>query len=391
MDERTTTPRTCPVCDDELVEFDVPTDFGPLPAPATADSAAHDDSAPEDEPVTVEVRRRAGLAALVGVVGGGVATAYLARAVDTGSALDWALCALMALVAVAHLAALVDARTPLLVADEHGVRLRLGRSWTGLTWASLRRVELTARSGLRDGRIVVVPRSPERVLDEAGAGARRAARRARLVHGAEFAVPLSLASRVSGSGSRRADLDAAFRSLAAGRTDIVTGPVEEPMVSEEAGAEHADDVPPATALDPSRSRHRPRHRPGRRSPPVAPRRRRSRSRAPGRRPAVAGGRQRDAQPPAAPGPRSAHRGQPRRVARLGGRRQRAEGRRRRRGDDTRPAGGRSRCAGPDRSSWRSSPRAGAPTARTCGPSPSPARRSRPSSSTTSPSSRPRSR
>ena len=40
----------------------------------------------------------------------------------------------MGLVALAYLAVLVDARTPLLVADEQGVRLRLGRSWTGLTW-----------------------------------------------------------------------------------------------------------------------------------------------------------------------------------------------------------------------------------------------------------------
>ena len=75
-----------------------------------------------------------------------MATAYLARAVDTGSALDWAVCALMALVAVAHLAALLDARTPLLVADDLGVRLRLGRSWAGLTWGSLRRVQVTGRA-----------------------------------------------------------------------------------------------------------------------------------------------------------------------------------------------------------------------------------------------------
>ena len=132
-----------PVCDDELVEFDVPTEFGPLPAPVTAEELAEEASV-DAEPATVEVRRRAGVAALVGVLAGAVATAYLARAVDTGSAMDWAVCALMALVAVAHLAALLDARTPLLVADDLGVRLRLGRSWAGLTWGSLRRVQVTA-------------------------------------------------------------------------------------------------------------------------------------------------------------------------------------------------------------------------------------------------------
>ena len=51
----------------------------------------------------------------------------------------------MAVVAVAYLAALLDARTPLLVADDQGVRLRLGRSWVGLTWGSLRRVEVIGR------------------------------------------------------------------------------------------------------------------------------------------------------------------------------------------------------------------------------------------------------
>ena len=119
-----------PACDDELVEFDVPTEFGPLPAPVTAEELAAE-QAVVPEPEHRRVRRRAGVAALVGVLAGAVATAYLARAVDTGSALDWAVCALMALVAVAYLAALLDARTPLLVADDHGVRLRLGRRGRG--------------------------------------------------------------------------------------------------------------------------------------------------------------------------------------------------------------------------------------------------------------------
>jgi hypothetical protein len=217
--------RDIPVCDDELVEFDVPTDFGPLPAPATAGAAVHDDLSHVDlEPATVEVRRRAGLAALVGVLAGGVASAYLARAVDTAALLDWTVCLLMALVALAHLTALLDARAPLLVADGQGVRLRLGRTWLGLPWGSLRRVEVTARHGLRDGRLVLVPRNAQRVLEEAGAGVRRSARLARRLHGAPFAVPLSLATRVAGSD----ELEATLRTLAAGRAEVVDGPVSEP-------------------------------------------------------------------------------------------------------------------------------------------------------------------
>jgi cytoskeleton protein RodZ len=213
-----------PVCDDELVEFDVPTEFGPLPSPVTAEEPADDVASVPAEAATVEVRRRAGVAALVGVLAGAVATAYLARAVDTGSALDWAVCVLMALVAVAHLAALLDARTPLLVADDLGVRLRLGRSWAGLTWGSLQRVQVTGRAGLRDGRVVLVPRDAERVEAEADAGARRSLRLARRLYGDPFTVPLSLATRVVGTD----DIQAALRALAEGRTEVVDGWPEDP-------------------------------------------------------------------------------------------------------------------------------------------------------------------
>jgi hypothetical protein len=233
-----------PVCDDELVEFDVPTEFGPLPAPVTAEELAEEASVAA-EPATVEVRRRAGVAALVGVLAGAVATAYLARAVDTGSALDWAVCALMALVAVAHLAALLDARTPLLVADDLGVRLRLGRSWAGLTWGSLRQVQVSGRAGLRDGRVVLVPRDAERVEDEADVGARRSLRLARRLYGAPFTVPLSLATRVVGTD----DIETALRTLAEGRTEVTGGWPEDPETDEHVDV-HAeapeDDLEPST-------------------------------------------------------------------------------------------------------------------------------------------------
>jgi hypothetical protein len=233
-----------PACDDELVEFDVPTEFGPLPAPVTAEEPV-DEASVAAEPATVEVRRRAGVAALVGVLAGAVATAYLARAVDTGSALDWAVCALMALVAVAHLAALLDARTPLLVADDLGVRLRLGRSWAGLTWGSLRRVRVSGRAGLRDGRVVLVPRDAERVEAEADAGARRSLRLARRLYGAPFTVPLSLATRVVGTD----DIEAALRALAEGRTEVTGAWPEDPETDEHVDVQvHApeDDLEPST-------------------------------------------------------------------------------------------------------------------------------------------------
>jgi hypothetical protein len=181
-------------CDDEIVEFDVPTDFGPLPRPLAE---------PDPEPVVVEVRRRAGLAALIGVLAAGVAALYLTRALDSGSGLAWAVFALFGLVALAYLGVLVDARTPLLVADEQGLRLRTGRTWAGLTWGSLRRVDVVASHGLRDGRLVATPRNADRPT---------------------LGVPLSLSTRVTGT----TDLLGSLRSLAGDETEVGDGgPVDE--------------------------------------------------------------------------------------------------------------------------------------------------------------------
>ncbi len=125
-------------------------------------------------PESVVVRRNAGLAALVGGLASAVAIAYLARASETGAVLDWAMAAVLGVLGIGYLAALVDARTPLLVADAQGVRIRLGRAWRGLPWGALHRVEHTPRRGLlRDGRLVMVVHNPARLLEELDGGARR--------------------------------------------------------------------------------------------------------------------------------------------------------------------------------------------------------------------------
>ena len=97
----------------------------------------------------VEVRTDARLAAAVGGVASIVAIAYLARAVGGGGGwLDWALVLVTGAIAVAHLQSLVDARVPLLVVDDHGVRLRKGRTWHGLPWQDIECVEHQPRQGL---------------------------------------------------------------------------------------------------------------------------------------------------------------------------------------------------------------------------------------------------
>ena len=114
----------------------------------------------------VVVRRNAGLAALVGAAASAVAIAYLWRATEAAAPWDLALCLVMATVGATYLAHLVDARTPLLVADDLGVRVRLGNQWRGLPWDAVDRVVLVPERGLlRDGRLLFVPHRPELALD----------------------------------------------------------------------------------------------------------------------------------------------------------------------------------------------------------------------------------
>ncbi|MGD9962139.1 helix-turn-helix domain-containing protein [Nocardioides sp.] len=200
-------------------------------------------SADEPHPVTdnVEVRRSSGVAAFVGAAASAVSIAYLSRAARTGAALDWALVVVMGLVAVTYLRAFVDARTPLLVADGLGVRIRLGRTWRGVPWGALAEARVEPRRGLlRDGRLVLEPRNLERLLAEIDKGGRRQVSLSRTLYGAPLAVPLGLSTRVVGADG---DLAEALRGLAAGRTEIV-----EPLVletDEQDGDTYPEDLPEA--------------------------------------------------------------------------------------------------------------------------------------------------
>ncbi len=196
-------------------------------------------------PAALEVRRNAGLAALVGGLASTVAIAYLARATATGAVLDWVLAIGLALLGIGNLAALVDARTPLLVADTQGVRLRLGRNWRGLPWGALSRVEHTPRRGLlRDGRLVMVVHNPARLVEELDGSGRRQSWLSQRMYGAPFAVPLGLSTRVRGAGE---DLTAALAELAAGSSRVVEV-VPEPEVEAEREATFVEEVVDETVL-----------------------------------------------------------------------------------------------------------------------------------------------
>ena len=170
-------------------------------------------------PDGIEVRRHAGVAAGVGLIASAVAIAYLGRATQDGSALDWAFVVVMGLLGAYWLMSLVDARTPLLVADAQGIRVRLGRSWRGLPWTAVHHVEHTPRQGLlRDGRLVVVPHNLELIEAELTGAGKRHTSFSRLLHGAPFAVPLGLSTRVVGAGG---DLTEALGRVARDASQIV--------------------------------------------------------------------------------------------------------------------------------------------------------------------------
>jgi hypothetical protein len=186
--------------------------------------------APVPEPLEVEVRRNAGLAALVGAVASALAIAYVARAISGGGVFDWALTLALGAIGVSQLVSLVDSRTPLLVADSFGIRLRLGREWRGLPWSSLEQVVVEPRTSLiHDGRLVVAPRFLNRALEGLDARARRQVAVSQKVYGAPLVVPLGMTTRVS-SRSLVDDL----AELARDRAAVVelAGYVAEPVLPE---------------------------------------------------------------------------------------------------------------------------------------------------------------
>jgi hypothetical protein len=158
------------------------------------------------------------------------------------------LAAVMGVLGIAHLAAFVDARTPLLVADTQGVRIRLGNTWRGLPWGALSRVEHRPRRGpFRDGRLVLVVRHPARLIEELDRRGRRQSRLSQKLYGAPFAVPLALSTRVSGAGD---DLTAALTTLAGAEARILVVQPE-PEATPEPQAEPVDLEPETeTETDP---------------------------------------------------------------------------------------------------------------------------------------------
>jgi cytoskeleton protein RodZ len=188
----------------------------------------------EPEADEIVVRRNGRVSVVLAAVSAVLAAAYFARAVtEFGHVLDWALCVGLTALTWAHVFSFLDSRMPLLVADSHGVRIRLGRTWRGMEWGDLEEVEYVPRRHLvRDGRLVLFPRNLDGELAMLGPAGRRHARLTDRMLGAPFALPLGLTTRVLGA---HGDLAAALAELAAGRcevVEVVPGAAEEDALAE---------------------------------------------------------------------------------------------------------------------------------------------------------------
>lgn len=150
---------------------------------------------PLEAVVPVEVHRNTLLTASTGALAAVVGAAYVVRLLGGGTALDGVLAVVLLGIAAVHAVGVLDARAPLFVADELGVRLRRGKEWRGLPWTEIDAVEvLPRRRVLRDGSVDVL--SGEEPLR----------------------VPLSLSTRVT--GLEGGDLVDALDRLADGRCEV---------------------------------------------------------------------------------------------------------------------------------------------------------------------------
>jgi Helix-turn-helix domain len=171
------------------------------------------------------VRRRGGLMGLVAVCSLALSAGYLWQFGQDGDGVALVVGVVLGLVAILHGLAWGDARTPLLVADETGLRVRLGGDWTGVPWSHVERVEVDDRGRIRDGHVAVMAAEGADELANARWRPRLGAALNRWFYDASLVVPYGLTTIVSS-----ADVPAALDRLAAGRAPIVRldAEIEEP-------------------------------------------------------------------------------------------------------------------------------------------------------------------
>ncbi|AXT85201.1 hypothetical protein C6I20_08370 [Aeromicrobium sp. A1-2] len=108
-------------------------------------------------PDSFEIRRRTGLYLLLAVICFALAAGFGWFAYDREEPLLYGSLAVLLLIGLNLLRGLRDARTPLFVADDHGVRMLAREGWVGLLWSEMGEIRVERRIGVRfDPRVKVV-------------------------------------------------------------------------------------------------------------------------------------------------------------------------------------------------------------------------------------------
>ena len=128
------------------------------------------------------ISRRTWVHATLGLGALGLAAGFGYVAYDQGPEALWAAAALLAVLAVVHLVSTRDALTPLLVADDQGVRIRSGSHWHGIVWDDIGDIRIEPRDGLvRDAHVKIVSVDGQRIYTApVGPATNTSAKRARV-------------------------------------------------------------------------------------------------------------------------------------------------------------------------------------------------------------------
>ncbi len=109
-----------------------------------------------------EIRRRTRLFAVLGLLCLALAAGFVWLAYDRSEPLLWAPVAVLVILGLINLRGTNDARAPLFVADDHGVRLRGREGWVGLLWSEMAEIRVERRAGRHDPRVKVVSKDGTR-------------------------------------------------------------------------------------------------------------------------------------------------------------------------------------------------------------------------------------
>lgn len=175
-----------------------------------------------EDTADVVVRRRAAVMAAIALTAAMLAAGYAWRFSATAGSGDLFVAILLGVIALCYCFAWVDARTPVLVADSTGLRIRLGAAWTGVAWESIDSVEVEERGWLRDGQVIVNAAPAVTRLNGTGRRSRWAAVLNRWLYDAALVAPFGLSTSASTS-----DLKGSLERLAAGRAEVILRDGEE--------------------------------------------------------------------------------------------------------------------------------------------------------------------